>query len=114
MLRADPGEIRDDASKLGVRLRRGIFRLEQQRGHGERADGFGMDAALAERFDHRRAQPRGVDAVQLVVGRDHGAQIVAERWIDGRQIVGRADAHRQHGLSRPHALRRQPIDEIGM
>ena len=65
-------------------------------------------------FDDRGAQADLIERIQLPVGSDERAQEGAERDVGRRQIVERADAHRQHALRGAHALPREPRHEVGM
>ena len=100
--------------ELRIGRARQVLGIEEQRLYGERSDGLRADASLPKRLDHSGPQPRIVGAVQLEVGRDHRPQEIAEGGIHRRQIVGRADAHRQHRLRRAHALPGQAVDQVGL
>src|SRR3712207_8860310 len=49
-----------------------------------------------------------------VVGRDQRAQVLAERQVDGRAVVQRADTHVEHVLGALGRLLGQAVHQVGM
>ena len=86
------------------RLRRpdlvALRRAPEQAVGTERPQVARINAAAAERFDERDAIVQVIVRHGIGVGGDHRAQELAERDVDRRAVVERANAHRQHVLRR--------------
>ena len=84
----------------------------QQRVERQRADLGREDAPVPESLEERDAVPAPIERIDVEVGGDDGAQVVAERDLDGRQIVHCAQAHLEHALRRARGFVSEAIDQV--
>ena len=92
----------------------GLRRRPQHGLVGQGSDVGGQDPVTAERVDEGQAVVGIVVGREVGVRRHHGAQKVAERHLDGRDVVERAQAHREHPLRRPGRFARKAVHQVGM
>jgi hypothetical protein len=82
--------------------------IEKQRIHGQRPRFNRKDAATTAGFDHCGAKTDFIKWIQFPVRRYERTEESPERDVCRRQIIERADAHRQNRLSGSHTFRREP------